>query len=305
MEVSQIFYEIIYQKKNNYILRNINKVLLPFLPEKIRLPPSGQITLNTDSGKLKILTNQTSYLTQLLFWNGYKSFEYSEIFEKLSKNVTNFLDIGSNIGYYSLLAVKANPKIKAYAFEPAIGPKYFLNENIKLNEFENNIIALNVALSNEIGTIDFYEVENVKYKYLKYNLAGEGNAGTKKTSRNFIKNTVRATTLAQFVDSQNLSQIDLIKIDTEGTEFEILMSGQLEIKKYEPIVICETLFNTIEGKLEDFFADLGDYEFYNHTELGLEKATTLRRKADDGIRNCFFVPKSKLELITPYLVENK
>ena len=107
-----------------------------------------------------------------------------------------------------------------------MGPKYFLNENIRLNNFEENITAVDLALSNETGTIDFYEVENLKYQYLKYNLAGEGNAGTKKTSRNFIKNTVNAKTLSGFIAEQNLKCIDLIKIDTEGTEFEILMSGR-------------------------------------------------------------------------------
>lgn len=304
MPVPQILYKIIYQKKINTILRSINKGLQAVLPKKMRIPPSGEITLNTDSGKLKMSTNQTSYLTQLLFWNGYKEFEYSEIFEKLSKEVSNFLDIGSNIGYYSLLAVQSNPKIVAYAFEPALGPKYFLNTNIKLNGFEKNITSVDLALSNEIGVIDFYEVESLKYRYLKYNLAGEGNAGTKKTSRNFVKNTVNATTLSAFVASQNIDQIDLIKIDTEGTEFEILMSGHSEIKKYEPIVICETLFNTIEGELEDFFADL-DYEFFNHTTLGLKKVNTLRRKTDDGVRNCFFVPKSKLEMIVPFIAKTK
>ena len=115
MPVPQILYKFIYQKNINTILRSINKGLRTVLPKKLRLPPSGEITLKTDSGKLKISTNQTSYLTQLLFWNGYKEFEYSEIFEKLSKEVSNFLDIGSNIGYYSLLAVQSNPKIVAYA----------------------------------------------------------------------------------------------------------------------------------------------------------------------------------------------
>lgn len=302
MAVPQILYKIIYQKNINTILRSINKSLQSVLPNKIRIPPSGEITLNTDSGKLKMSTNQTSYLTQLLFWNGYKAFEYSEIFEILTKKASNFLDIGSNIGYYSLLAVQSNPKIVAYAFEPALGPKHFLNVNIKLNGFEKNILPVDLALSNETGIIDFYEVESLKYQYLNYNLAGEGNAGTKKTSRNFVKNTVNATTLSAFVASQNLEHIDLIKIDTEGTEFEILMSGKSEIKKFEPIVICETLFNTIEGKLEDFFIDL-DYDLFNHTKLGLKKVDTLRRTTDDGVRNCFFVPKSKLEWITPFIVK--
>ena len=297
--LKQVFYKIIYNKHINYILRNVNLLLNPFL-KKVKIPPSGVLTLKTNSGNIKLSTNQTSYLTQLLFWNGYKNFEYSDIFEQLSKQISTFLDIGSNIGYYSLLATMANPKIKVYAFEPAKGPNHFLRRNILINNFQNNIEQIDLALSSAIGQINFYEVENKKYTYLKYNLAGEGNAGTKTTSRNFVMNSVKSTTLKAFINSRKLQKIDLIKIDTEGTEVDILNSGIEEIMQLEPIIICETLFNTIESELEDFFKKL-NYQFYNHTPKGLEKVATLKRETDNGVRNCFFVPLSKMYLITPFI----
>lgn len=297
-----IFYRFIYHPKINFIIRNLNYFLKDLFFNKVKIPPSGILKLKTDSGVIKIATNQTSYLTQLLFWNGYKQFEYSSIFEDLSKNITSFLDIGSNIGYYSLLAVKSNSNIKAYAFEPAKRPKHYLKTNIKLNHFENNIAHENIALSNVSGKIDFYEVGNIKYKYLEHNLAGEGNAGTKTTSRNFIKNTVNSKTLNQFFEDNKIKNIDLIKIDTEGTEIDILISGLDRIKKFQPIIICEILFNNIESELDDFFNSL-DYQVFNHTPLGLIKVSTIKRKKDDGIRNCFFVPKSKLHLISKYVLQ--
>jgi len=303
MNFIQFFYKIIYQKHLNYILRNTNYMLKSFISKNIQIPPSGIITLKTDSGKIKISTNQTSYLTQLLFWNGYKKFEYSKIFENISKEIDCFLDIGSNIGYYSLLASNSNPNIKVYAFEPALGPKYFLNQNISLNKFQNNITAIDIALSHKTGLIDFYEVENVKYKYLKYNLAGEGNAGTKTTSRNFVKNTVKTTTLDLFIVSENFKKIDLIKLDTEGTEINILKFGKDVISKFEPIIICETLFDTIENELDDFFKEL-NYTFFNHTTNGLVQVSTIKRKQDDNVRNCFFVPNSKLSLISNFIYKN-
>lgn len=271
------------------------------LPKKIKLPPSGILKLKTDSGIIKLATNQTSYLTQLLFWNGYKNFEYSNIFEKLSKKTNTFLDIGSNIGYYALLGVVSNPNMRVYAFEPAHGPKFYLNKNIILNNLSHNITAVDLALSDTNGAIDFYEVESFKYKYLKYNLAGEGNAGTKKTSRNFVKNELEAKTLDDFVKQQNIPSIDLMKIDTEGTEIDILNSGLNTIRKYQPIVICETLFSTIENELEDYFKNL-DYVFYNYTNNGLTRVETIKRTKDNGVRNCFFVPKNKINLIEEFVV---
>jgi hypothetical protein len=95
-------------------------------------------------------------------------------------------------------------------------------------------------------------------------------------------------------------KIDLIKMDTEGTEVDILESGKSVIERFQPIVICETLFNTIESDLEVYFKAL-DYEFFNHTETGLIKVSSLKRSKDDGIRNCFFVPKSKTNLISKFV----
>lgn len=303
MRLINLFYKTIYNSQINSILRNTLYPFRSFLKPSVQIPPSGTIILKTDSGNIKIATNQTSYLTKLLFWEGYKSFEYSEIFETLSKKVDCFFDIGANIGYYSILASKANPSLKIYAFEPAIGPKYYLNENVSLNNMEQNIVTVNNALSKESNAIDFYEVKNTKYDYLDKNLSGEHNAGTKTKTRNFVKTTVQSISLSKFIEDKNIKTIDLIKIDTEGTEVDILESGKKYIEKFKPIIICETLFNTTENLLTDFFKSL-DYDFYNHSKKSLKKVNTLNRIKDDGIRNCFFVPKEKRYLIAEYVTEN-
>jgi hypothetical protein len=90
--MKQFFYKIIYNKNVNVLLRNLNKILSPIIPFKI--PPSGILSLkNTDRKKLKISTNQTNYLTHLLFWHGYQNFEYTAIFIKLIKKII-FIKIG-------------------------------------------------------------------------------------------------------------------------------------------------------------------------------------------------------------------
>ena len=125
---TQLFYIIIYNNFVNYILRNINKILLPVLPERIKIAPAGIITLKNSSGdKIRIKTNQTNYLTYLIYWEGgHLNFEYSRIFVELIRKVGTFYDIGANIGYYSLLAASENKDIRVVSFEPAIGPFHFL-----------------------------------------------------------------------------------------------------------------------------------------------------------------------------------
>lgn len=297
--MKQLIYKTIYQPQVNYLLRNFNKLLYPLLPKKLTLPPSGTMTLMVENKPLYITTNQTSYLTQLLFWKGYQNFEYTTLFLDLIKETNSFLDIGSNIGYYSLLAARVNPTIKVTAFEPATGPLHFLEKNVKLNHFKNiNIEKL--ALSERNGQIVFYEVTSEKYKFLKHNLAGEGNAGSKTTQRNFVKNNVESIRLDEYVNQKNITSIDLIKMDTEGTEHFILSNASEVISKMKPIIICETLFGMIERELEDIMVKHG-YEFYNFNGKGLEKVSTLIRTKNDGITNCFFVHPEKKHLIESYI----
>jgi FkbM family methyltransferase len=298
--MKQLIYKIIYSPDINKIIRNTNKFLSGILPVKIKIPPSGVITIHNEHKKvLKIKTNQTNYLTQLIFWEGYRNFEYTDIFINLIKKVNVFYDIGSNIGYYSLLAEMENPKINVVAFEPATGPLFYLKENVKLNHFKNIQIE-DLALSEKTGRLKFFEVKNKKYTYLEHNLAGEGNAGSKTTGRNFVSVEVKTKTFNEYVIEKGERNIDLVKMDTEGTEHLILKHADVILEKMKPIFICETLYDTIEAELEAIFKHYG-YDFYNHTEAGLKKVASIKRTHDDGVKNCFFVHPSKYHLIEEFV----
>lgn len=295
-----LVYRIIYHPVINSILLFCLRPFRSILPRSLRLPPSGRISLNIDGKSIVIHTNQTSYLTQLVFWNGYEDFEYTPIFIDLCKKVDSFWDIGANIGYYSLIASAVNPEMKVVAFEPAPEPLHYLQKNVDANE-RNSIKVASIALSDKEGITDFFEIKNKKYAYLKYNLGGEGNEGSKTEGRNFSKTQVEATTANNFLNSWD-KNVDLIKIDTEGTEHLILASADQLIKKHLPIIICETLFNKIESELEEIMLSYG-YNFYNHVDEGLQKVETIKRKKDDGVLNCFFVHPTKKHLIEPYLIK--
>ena len=299
----QTFYRIIYNRRINFVLRNINRLLLPLLPWKIKIPPSGVMNLKGTNGRnLKIKTNQTNYLTYLIFWQGgFHRFEYTDIFIRLIKKVDTFYDIGANIGYYSLLAAIENENIRIIGFEPATGPLFFFRENVRINAF-TNIKVESIALSHKDGEIEFYEIKNNKYKYLEHNLGGESNAGSKTTGRNFVRNKVRTSTLDNYVRFAGGGNVDLIKMDTEGTENLILERSDFVLKEMKPIIICETLFNTIEPELERIMSSYG-YEFYNHIHAGLQKTGSIRRKEDDGISNCFFVHPDKYHLIEEFVIK--
>jgi FkbM family methyltransferase len=298
--MSQLFYRIIYSPRINFFIRHIVRLLKFMMPVSMQIPPSGIIGFKIGDNEIFLETNQTNYLTYLVDWNGALNFEYTPIFVELIKKTRSFVDIGANIGYYSILASIINPSIVVVSFEPAKGPLHFLLRNVQLNNL-SNVKVEPIALSNKEGEIDFFEIRNRKYRYLKHNLAGDGNTGFVDQSRSFDVNTVKTTTFDGYFFANEIGEIDLVKIDTEGTENLIMEHARDHLLSDKPIVICETLFGQIEKELEDIFRHYG-YEFYNHVGNGLVKVESIQRKVDNGVRNCFFVHPSKNDWIAKFVL---
>lgn len=294
-----IFYKIIYNYYVNWFLLRLNKLLASIFPSIPKLPPSGILKTQVNGSTLKLCTNQTSYITQFIFWNGYQNFEYTKLFEKLITKVDVFFDIGANIGYYSLLGSHLNSKLQIFGFEPSKDAWLYYNKNIIINNMTNKILPYNFALSNKNGQIKFNQVVNRKYGETVGNLSGEATV-LENMHRSFESYIVNSITLDDFVEENKISKIDFIKIDTEGSEKLILEGAKNTLKKFRPIVVCETLFNIGEKELEDIMINF-DYEMYNHVGEKLVKVDTICRIKDNGVRNCFFVHPDKRELIREFL----
>ena len=136
---------------NNIIYRVIRKIYLLTTPKnKIR-----KIRLGVLKGMKWIYSSgYTDY------WMGTYEKEVAEIFSKYAKKSKVIYDLGANIGYYSLIAIKSiKNNGTVYAFEPA--PE---NINIlKQHKFINNIDNLTIfelAISNKTGNTLFTNTEN-------------------------------------------------------------------------------------------------------------------------------------------------
>ena len=299
-KIKALFDKVVYQSAIlNKLLRNINKALSGFTSFRIR--PFGVLTVRLKSGlSFKMATNETSSVTKLLFWRGADNYEYSPIIEKLVRKCNNFIDIGANIGYYSLLASRANPTMRVYALEPASAPYHYLEKNIEINNLNERIKPFFLALSDKKGEIEFFELANPEKYHTQYNLAGSGSLKTEEiANKHFVSTHVRSETLDDFVLTNGLNPVDLLKIDTEGTENLILMGANNTLKSHRPIIICETLFKTIEGELERIMRQYG-YQFYNHKNGKLIFTETLIREQDNGVRDCFFVHPDKVSWIKEF-----
>lgn len=294
--MKELVYAFIYQPQVNALLRFLNKQLRSIT--SFELPVSGTLTVQMKSGtRFLMATNQTSYVTKLLYYKGPDAFEYAPLFEKIIPAFDTFIDIGANTGFYSLLAAKAS-HANVFAFEPSSGPRHYLQKNVALNTLHQKVRVLPQALGNENGVLLFYATKNTKYKNLRHNLGGVGSLQQVKKETE-VEN-VQVVTLDEFSPSLPDPGIVLIKIDTEGTEHTILQGAANFIAQYKPVIICETLFNKIESAIEKEVKKHG-YLFFNFKEGRLHLTPTIVRKADDGVRDCFLVHPSRTHLIAAFI----
>ncbi len=123
------------------------------------------------------------------------------------------LDVGGHIGVASLFFSYHFPKSRIYTFEP--DPENFglLKKNIALYP---NIQAFQVALS------DRTEKRELFYSKQIVNSGGHSLHSTlNDTTRSISVETYNAK---EFLSKQGISSVDLIKIDTEGSEYDVLVN---------------------------------------------------------------------------------
>lgn len=131
----------------------------------------------------------------------------------------NCFDVGGYIGVITLLMSKKlhNKKKnwKIHTFEPFKESYSKLKENIKLDPFNYNIILNNVAVSNESG---FAILETYKEKPGENQLYLEN----LKKSPNKYNENVKVITLKNYISDNAIKNINICKIDTEGSDYFVV-----------------------------------------------------------------------------------
>lgn len=146
-----------------------------------------------------------------------------------------FVDVGANVGYYSLLAAKN--KSFVIAIEPAVSTFLVLKQNIRMNNFDGRILTVNKCSWKEEGIIELkipkglYGLasiisENMKFKFVNYDVV-----------------KVECIKLDDILS--NYDRIKIVKIDAEGAEYEILL-GMMETMKKIDVIILELSRNISE-----------------------------------------------------------
>lgn len=126
------------------------------------------------------------------------------------------LDVGANVGYYTLLMAVHAPRGQVYAFEPIEINAALLRASTALNGL-SNIEIIRSAIGATIGETRFSQSVDTAYSSL---FATDRNPTEREIS-------VQVTTLDQFVKEHSLSKIDVLKVDVEGAEGLVVEGAKL------------------------------------------------------------------------------
>jgi FkbM family methyltransferase len=160
-----------------------------------------------------------------------------------SLNLKNFtmLDIGANVGVYSLAAIYLGAK-NVISIEP--GPTHKkLVENIHLNNLNGKIKTYKIAFGLKKTLMRSYEdINNLGNSLLVNNISELNMKHTEaKFDNRFIE--VEVDKLDYFYKKYKFGKIDLVKVDVEGMEFDVLKGGEQFITDNYPIIVAETFKN--------------------------------------------------------------
>jgi FkbM family methyltransferase len=129
-----------------------------------------------------------------------------------------FLDIGSNIGIYSLLVAKHRPQMdRICAFEPDPANYHQLCGNIFLNGFWDNIEVRRLGLSNQAGDASF--LKNLGSSTGTSRIAATAPASTR--THRYATVTIPVETLDRVFPRLTGKRL-MLKVDVEGHEVQVL-----------------------------------------------------------------------------------
>jgi FkbM family methyltransferase len=167
-------------------------------------------------------------ITPHLIMDGFWEMHITSLFERVIQEGFTVIDIGANMGYYTLVAAQRVGKTgRVYAFEPEPNNYDILCKNIAINGFRPIVTACQKALLDKQGEVNFtvYEESPGGSSVFMSNSTFVNRPARKKTI------SVQTTTLDTFL-ADNL-KVDIMKIDAEGAE-PLIFKGMKNIIKNSP-----------------------------------------------------------------------
>jgi FkbM family methyltransferase len=218
-----------------------------------RFRPTGLTLIEVQGSKMYIDTQDIGVAPYLLLWGVYEKNE-TAVFQKIVKQGMTVVDVGANIGYYTLMAAQlVGDTGTVFAFEPDKRNFEILSRNVALNGC-SNVILVPKAVSAKSGRERLFVDKN--------NLGGHSLSKTNVNVDSVLM--VEVTSLDEFFEKTR-KEIDVIKLDIQGLEMNALRGMEKTIKNSWNLVILSELWpnglKNAGSSAEEFLEKLRQYGF--------------------------------------------
>jgi FkbM family methyltransferase len=183
-------------------------------------------------------------------WAGAYETELVSLLKKTLRPGMIFLDLGANIGYFSVIAaalVKDSGQV--YAFEPM--PQNLARLRRNLAQFPW-AVAQPYAVGNVTGEVPIHYSEKEAGWASIHDQHGLGNLPC-----NSIVSVLR---LDDWLQSSSVNRLDFIKLDIEGSELDALLGGRQMLRHFHPTIVAETKFGWNYNEIRQLLEATGGYE---------------------------------------------
>lgn len=179
----------------------------------------GVIAIQTEKFIMGV-PSQEWRLAMYLSINGYFEYGTEKCFCKILKPGMVVIDVGANLGIFTLHALRGNCEV--YSFEPTPETYAILEQNILVNgyEFSNKIHTFNLAVSDRAGTVAFAKSE----------IACGHNSMFPENKNDEI---IEVQTVSLDEQLKDIPKVDIVKIDVEGAE-RLVLAGMKDIIRKNP-----------------------------------------------------------------------
>jgi FkbM family methyltransferase len=174
-------------------------------------------------------------------WIGSYELEKQRAFARVTPFGGTVLDLGANVGFYTLLAAElVGPSGHVHAFEPVPRNLQYLRRHIALNGLAN--VSVNeTAVSDASG----------KRRFRFHTSAAMGHLSDDGQIE------VNAIALDQFVFGTAVKTLHSIKIDVEGAEFSVLQGAREVLSQHRPALLLATHSHALRSNCLDLLAAHG------------------------------------------------
>lgn len=253
---------------------------LQSLWKKLLQHPSSLIVIRWVRG-IKLTLTTADDLSRALYVEG--TYEPNELYflSLILKPGMHFVDIGANNGWFSFFAATyTQPNGCSYAIEPSLREVNKITQNLRLN-VGCPVKILEYGLSDSNKEKELIIAED---KYSGHNTFDHFIYHTKEKYRVLVQ----TKTLDHLVSNEEITKVDVIKIDVEGSEYDVLKGAQHCIRQFRPLILIEIsnhpeVFSLLEK--ENYVW----YEFHSRTGLPIP----LQHDMTSGNRNYIARPKEK------------